>query len=140
MIQQTEARRLSSSRELSLVSSSLPPALQTHSAARLKAKIVRARKLRNKYQDLYRRQKLQSKSSLSRKPDEKLNVRTLRKKQMFNEAITRLRRQLTKVSTHAKAPARISVRKRAKPRTAGYKRRQLQASASTRRGLAKRAA
>jgi hypothetical protein len=122
-----------------LVSSSLPPALKTQSAARLKAKITRARKLRNKYQDLYRRQKLRSKSSLSRKPDEKLSVRTLRKKQMFSEAITRLRRQLSKVSTHAQgARARSASRKLAKPKTAGYKYRQTHAAASTRRRQAKR--
>jgi hypothetical protein len=112
MIQLTEARRLSSIRELSLISSSLPPALRTHSAARLKSKISRARKLREKYQDLYRRQKLAAKPRMTGVPYERLNVRTLRKKQMFGEALTRLRRQLTKVSSPAQTSARVSVRKR----------------------------
>src|SRR5215510_9457950 len=103
MIQLTEARRLSSSRELSLISSSLPPALQTHSAARLKSKISRARKLREKYQDLYRRQKLAAKSRMTGAPYEKLNYRTLRKKQMFGEALTRLTKQLAKLSSPAQA-------------------------------------
>jgi hypothetical protein len=58
MIQRTAARRLSATTEWSLIASSLPPALETLSAARLKSKIVRARKLRQKYQDLYRRQKI----------------------------------------------------------------------------------
>src|SRR5262245_32621104 len=111
MIQLTEARRLSSSRELSLISSSLPPALQAHSAARLKSKISRARKLREKYQDLYRRQKLESKSRMTGTPYERLNVRTLRKRQMFGEAITRLRQQLAKVSSPAQTSARDSDRK-----------------------------
>jgi len=112
MIQLKEARRLSSSRELSLISSSLPPALQTHSAARLKSKLSRARKLRDKYRDLYRRQKLGSKSRMTGMPHERLNFRTLRKKQMFGEVITRLRRQLAKVSSPAKASTRVSGRKR----------------------------
>src|SRR5262249_38549596 len=111
MIQLTEARRLSSSRELSLISSSLPPALQTHSAARLKSKISSARKLREKYQDLYRRQKLESKSRMTGAPYERLNFRTLRKKQMFGEAVTRLRQRLAKVSSHAQTSARVSGRK-----------------------------
>src|SRR5215831_12088914 len=111
MVQLTEARRLSSSRELSLISSSLPPALQTHSAARLKSKISRARRFREKYQDLYRRQKLASKSRMTGAPYERLNVRTLRKKQMFGEVITRLRQQLAKVSSRARTSARVSGRK-----------------------------
>jgi hypothetical protein len=49
MIQRIEARRLSSRREWSLISSSLSPALQEQSAARLKSKISRARELRDKY-------------------------------------------------------------------------------------------
>src|SRR5262245_55349493 len=111
MIQLTEARRLSSSRELTLISSSLPPALRAHSAARLKSKISRARNLRQKYQDLYRRQKLESKSRMTGMPYERLNFRTKRKKQMFGEALTRLRHQLAKVFSPAKPPARVSGRK-----------------------------
>lgn len=122
----TEARRLSSSRELSLVSSSLPPALQTHSAARLKAKISRARKLREKYQDLYRRQKLAAKSRMTGTPYERLNFRTLRKKQMFGEAVTRLQKQLAKFSSPAKPSSRVSGRKLpATTATRAYPRRRL---------------
>jgi hypothetical protein len=112
MIQLTEARRLSSSRDLSLIASSLPPALQTYSAARLKSKISRARKLRDKYRDLFRRQKIKAKSRMTGTPYERLNSRTLRKRQMFGEAITRLRRQLAKKgSSPARTSARVSGRK-----------------------------
>jgi hypothetical protein len=111
MVRLTEARRLSSSQELSLISSSLPPALQTHSAARLKSKISRARNLRDKYQDLYRRQKLASKPRMTGKPYETLNVRTLRKKQMFAEALIRLSGQLKKVSSPERPPQRLSGRR-----------------------------
>src|SRR5215468_10591007 len=111
MIQRTEARLLSSSREWDLISSSLVPALQAHSAARLKAKISRAIRLRNKYQDLYRRQTLASKPRMTGTAYERLNVRTLRKKQMFGEALTRLRQQLKRVSAPARVSARVSARK-----------------------------
>ena len=103
MIQRTEARRLSAKNEWSLISSSLPPALQALSAVRLKSKIVRARKLRQKYQDLYRRQKLSSRSRMTGTPHERLNVRTFRKKQMFEEAMVRLQLQLRKVSARKAA-------------------------------------
>src|SRR5262245_11077128 len=103
MIQRTEARRLSAKNEWSLISSSLPPALKTLSTARLKSKIVRARKLRQKYQDLYQQQKRYSQSRMTGSPYEKLNVRTFRKKQMFEEAMVRLRLQLRKVSAQKAA-------------------------------------
>ena len=103
MIQRTEARRLSAENEWSLISSSLPPALEALSVARLKSKIVRARKLRQKYEDLYRRQKLSARSRMTGAPDEKLNVRTARKRQMFEEAIIRLQHQLRKVSVQKAA-------------------------------------
>jgi hypothetical protein len=45
-------------------------------------------------------------------PYERLNFRTLQKKQMFAEATTRLRRQLAKVSSPAQTSARVSRRKR----------------------------
>jgi hypothetical protein len=110
-----------------LISSSLPPALQTHSVARLKFKISRARKLRDKYQDLYRRQKLESKSRMTGTPHERLNFRTLRKKQMFVEAITRLRQQLARVSSPEQTSKRVSGRKvTATAATRAYPRRRLQ--------------
>jgi hypothetical protein len=119
MIQRTEARQLSSRREWSLISSSLSPALQAHSAARLKSKISRARKLREKYQDLYRRQKLASKSMMAGTRYEKLNVRTFRKKQMFGEAINRLSQRLERVTAPV-VPARTTTRvSRRKLKTTG---------------------
>src|SRR5262245_7028349 len=104
MIQRTEARRLSSSKEWSLISSSLPPTLATLSIARLKSKIARCRRSRQKYQDLYRRQTLMSKSRLTDIP---ANVRTRRKKQMFDEAVDRLKRQLGKTAMQETTPRRM---------------------------------
>lgn len=119
MIQRTEARRLSSTKEWSLISSSLPPALKTLSVARLKTKIVRAGKFRQKYLDLYRRQELLLKSRPAGQPRKTANIRTLRKRQMFDEAIGRLELQLGKTSSPAENPTRLTRRKSARKRTAG---------------------
>ena len=104
MIQRLEARRLSSGKEWSLISSSLPPALEKLSIARLKSKIVRAGKLRQKYRDLYRREAVLSKSRVAG-PHTKPNVGTRRKEQMFDEAVARLKLQLHKTSVPHKTRA-----------------------------------
>jgi hypothetical protein len=114
MIQRMEARRLASSREWSLISNSLPPAVKTLSVSRLKSNIGRAGKLRQKYWDLYRRQTLLSKSRVTGKPYTRPNVRTLRKKRMFDEAIDRLRLQLGKISATAETSTGLHRRKSAK--------------------------
>src|SRR5215470_5607877 len=113
MIQRTEARRLASNKEWSLISSSLSPALKTMSVARLKSKIARAGKFRQKYRDLYRRQELMSKTRITRRPYKLTNLRTLRKRQMFDEAIGRLKLQLGKTSAPEK-PTPLRRRKSAK--------------------------
>jgi len=141
MIQRTEARRLSSRREWDLILSSLPPSLKAHSAARLKSKISRARNLRDKYQDLYRRQKIASRSRMTGTPYERLNVRTFRKKQMFGEAITRLRQQLARVSAPARTSTRVSRRKSKTTRAASvYSRRARLANDRRKTSLKSRAA
>ncbi len=117
MIQRMEARQLSSSKEWSLISNSLPPAVKTLSVSRLKSNIGRAGKLRQKYWDLYRRQTISSKSRVTGKPSTRLNARTLRKKRMFDEVIDRLRLQLGKISETAETaenPTPLHRRKSAK--------------------------
>ena len=117
MIQRMEARRLSSNKEWSLISSSLPPALGALSVTRLKSKIGRADKLRQKYWDLYRRQKHWSKSRVTGARYGGSNAKTLRKKKMFDEAIARLRLQLEKISEPPKTALLGLHRKSAKTRT-----------------------
>jgi hypothetical protein len=119
MIQRTEARLLASTKEWSLISSSLPPALKTLSVARLKSKIARAGKFRQKYRDLYHRQELLLKSRMTRRPYKTTNLRTRRKRQMFDEAIGRLKLQLGKTSAPPEKPTPLKRRKSAKkaPRT-----------------------
>ena len=121
MIQRLEARRLSSTKEWSLISSTLQPALGELSVTRLKSKIGRADKLRQKYWDLYRRQKNWSKSHLTRASRMTSayggsSVQNLRKKKMFEEAVARLRLQLGKVAEPPKTSTRRAHLKPAKPR------------------------
>jgi hypothetical protein len=140
MIQRREAKQLSSANEWSLISSSLPPTLETLSLVRLKAKITRARKLRGKYQDLFRRQKLSSRSIMSGAPDERLNVRTRRKKQMFDEAVGRLQLQLGKVNAGAKVSSRTATPKRAKTSMRSVRSKSERRSGRNRRSLRDQAA
>jgi hypothetical protein len=114
VIQRMEARRLSSSKEWTLISSSLQPALGALTVARLKSKIGRAGKLRQKYWDVYRRQRHWSKARVAGAPYRGSNAKTLRKKQMFEEAIARMRLQLDKLSEPPKTSARRPHRKSAK--------------------------
>jgi len=144
MIQRLEARRLSSTKEWSLVSSSLPPSLGKLSVTRLKSKIVRAGKLRQKYRDLYRREAIVSKSRVAG-PHTRPNVRTRRKEQMFEEAIGRLKLQLDKTSVPLKRSTQTKTRATSmmfagssRKRSALHKRRHSHVAASTRRRQAKR--
>ena len=144
MIQRLEARRLSSSKEWSLISSSLPPALGQLSIPRLKSKIVRAGKLRQKYRDLYRREAVLSKSRVTG-PHTRPNVGTRRKEQMFDEAIARLKLQLHKTSvplrrhTQTKTRATSAALRGAARKTTAHKPRHSHVAASTRRRQARRA-
>ena len=143
MIQRLEARRLSSGNEWSLISSSLPPALGKLPIARLKSKIVRAGKLRQKYRDLYRREAILSKSRVTG-PHTRPNVGNRRKEQMFDEAIARLKLQLHKASvpsrrlTQTKTRATSAALSGAARKTTAHKRHYGHAAASTRRRQAKR--
>jgi hypothetical protein len=104
-----------------LISSSLPPALKTLSVARLKSKIVRASRFRQKYRDLYHRQELLLKSRPVGRPHKTTNIRTRRKRQMFDEAIGRLKLQLGKTSSPPESPKPLARRKSARKRTAGLR-------------------
>ena len=75
--------------EWPLVVSSLPAKIGDLSPARLKAKIDRARKLRDKYADLAKRQHRRTQSKRSGQPNEKLNARTKRKAELFSEVLAR---------------------------------------------------
>ena len=142
-----EARQLATVAEWPLVVSSLPAKIGALSPARLKARIERARKLRDKYADLVKRQHRRTQSKRSGQPNEKLNARTKRKAELFSEVLARYQAaakgvkvsksaKASKVSKGTSAKARKSATpgsgKAAKGKAAkGAKRRAAKAQAST---------
>jgi hypothetical protein len=104
-ISSREARQLSTAGEWTLVESSLPAILSTLSPARLKAKIERARKLRNKYADLAKRQHRTARPKRSGQPKEALNARTKRKAELFAQVLSRYEARLALLAAKGvKAP------------------------------------
>jgi hypothetical protein len=89
-----EARRLSTAAEWTLIESSLPGVISTLSPARLKVKIARARKLRDKYSALVQRQHDKAQAIRTGMPNEALNARTKRKVALFTEVLARYEARL----------------------------------------------
>jgi hypothetical protein len=89
------ARALCSGSELELVAASFSAAQDAASPARLKAQIVRARRLRDKYRDLWRRQRLANRERTGTKVGARpgSNARTKEKAQLFEETLKRFERQ-----------------------------------------------
>lgn len=117
-----EARQLSTASEWTLVESSLPSRVRELSPARLRSRIERARKLRDKYVDLARRQHRRTRSKRSGQPNERLNARTKRKAVLFSEVLVRYQAaaRATKAGTVAKG-ARAGARARRSPTGGGGK-------------------
>jgi hypothetical protein len=84
-----EARQLTTASEWPLVESSFPAGIRTLTPARLKAKIVRARRLRDKYAGLAKKQHRRSRPVRRGTPGEALNARTKRKAALFSEVLAR---------------------------------------------------
>lgn len=105
----SHARRLCNASELTLFESSVGAELASLSEARLKAKIVRARNLRDKQQDLLRRQKLATRARTGTKVGASgvANQRTEQKLKLFSEALARFEARLVSVEA---ASARAAVR------------------------------
>jgi hypothetical protein len=111
---------LSTVTEWALVEASLPDRIRELSPARLKAKIVRARTLRDKYRDLVKRQHRKAQPRRTGREDETLNRRTARKVELFERVLARFQKQLDRENAKSSPPA--PTRKRApspKPRKTG---------------------
>jgi hypothetical protein len=93
------ARRLLTANEMSLFESSLKDRIGDLSRTDLRKKIDRARKARDKYTDLYRRQSLaaRDRTGSKRGASGAANERTQQKATMFAEVLTRLDDQLAKI-------------------------------------------
>lgn len=122
------ARELSSRSELQLISASYADAIGRLSKRDLKSKIARARRLRDKQRDLYRRQRLASRERTGTKHG--AAARTRQKARLFEEALSRFTRRLQTLEM----PARRS--RMRKPAGKGPKPKPRRAAAPGRRAQA----
>jgi hypothetical protein len=117
----TQARGLLTAAELSLFDQSRAAPIKDLTAARLRGKVTRARALRDKYRDLYRRQTVATRGTPASKRSAVGgdNQRTGRKAEVFAEVLERFEARLTLLEGRAEreagklAPARKAVRSKA---------------------------
>lgn len=90
------AAKLCSETEFALFSASFPDQSKNFTKAQLTGKLQRAKKLRQKYQDLYKRQRLAARARTGSKGGRSgdANLRTAQKQQLFAEAVARLQARL----------------------------------------------
>jgi hypothetical protein len=113
-----EAQQLSTAGEWTLVKASQADNIRELTPARLKAKIGRARTLRNKYRDLAKRQHRKAQPRRTGRPYEALNARTGRKAELFEQVLARFEKELARQSeTKAAAPTAGKRKKARKTRT-----------------------
>jgi hypothetical protein len=107
------ARPLCSDAEYQLFTASLADEIGTLTPVQLRGKIQRARKLRDKYRDLEKRQRLANRSRTGTKkgnrPD--TNARTADKAKLFGEALARFEAKAAKLAAAAEREARIKTAK-----------------------------
>lgn len=103
----TQARTLLSTPELALFDASRAQPIKALTAAQLRAKVTRARALRDKFRDLYRRQTVGTRAAPAAKRSAVGgdNERTQRKADLFAEVLTRFEERLQRVEADAQAAA-----------------------------------
>jgi hypothetical protein len=113
-----QARALCTATEYALFEASLADQIRAHSHAELLGKIRRVRVLRDKYRDLYKRQRLAVRARTGSKKGEgpDANVRTSRKAQLFAEALKRLEGRAADLERVERAKAASEARARAQAR------------------------
>jgi hypothetical protein len=87
----TQARALCSDTEYRLFEASTNDHVREHTPAQLRSKIARARRLRDKYRDLFKRQRLATRARTGTKKGDApaRNARTEQKARLFEEVLTR---------------------------------------------------
>ncbi len=110
------ARKLATQAEWTLVEASFGPALKQITEGRLKQKIVRARKLQDKYRDLSRRQRGEARGKRRAKSTRPAagNANTVLKQEMFAEALQRFEEQLQRLHDKAASQAARAEKTKAK--------------------------
>jgi hypothetical protein len=121
------ARQLSTRSEFQLISASYADAIGRLSKRDLKSKIARARRLRDKQRDLYRRQRLASRARSGTKHGS--SARTAQKAGLFNEALSRFTQRLRALEAAERRKTQQPAGKGPKPksRRAGAPKRRAQA-------------
>lgn len=123
-----QVRELTTRSELDLVRASYAGSIGRLSTRALKANIARARRLRDKQRDLYRRQRLASRARTGTKQGSRppANARTAQKARIFDETLSRFRLRLEAVEAAERSKLQekvLSERPRGnagpKPRPAG---------------------
>lgn len=109
------ARELGTRSEHQLISASYADAIGRLSKRDLKSKIARARRLRDKQRDLYRRQRLASQARTGTKHG--AAARTRQKAQLFDEALSRFTRRLQSVEAPELKKAKKPAGKGPKPKS-----------------------
>ncbi len=110
------ARALCTAAEYELFEASLADRISELTTARLKSKLERARKLRDKYRDLHKRQRLASRQRTGTKKGDRAgasNERTEKKATLFAETLKRFTDQLEKREAAEKRAAAAAARKTA---------------------------
>jgi hypothetical protein len=102
-----QARVLCTATEFTLYEASRPDRIKQHSPADIKRKVQRARILRSKYQDLYKRQRLQTRARTGTKRGDRpeRNVRTAQKAKLFAEVLERFQKQEARQQAAARQAA-----------------------------------
>ena len=103
----SDAKALCTATELRLIESSHGTVLEKTDATRLKKKIVLARELRDKWRDLFEKQRREVQQAIGSRVNEK-NQRSEEKSQLFASALARFEQQLTQASANPPVTTKAS--------------------------------
>ena len=111
----SHARSLCTDAEYKLFTASLADEITTLTPAQLRGKIQRARRLRDKYRDLFKRQRLANRARTGSKKGERTdtNARTAAKAKLFEEALRRFSARDAELTAAAERKARRAAARQA---------------------------
>jgi hypothetical protein len=112
------AKKLLNASELELFDAGRRDEIGALSAAQLRAKITRTRRLRDKYRDLYRRQRVSTRARTRTKAGTRgeANLRTRQKAEILGELLARFEKRLAQIEA-AQQRAQLQEAKRARRAT-----------------------
>ncbi|MBX3708059.1 MAG: hypothetical protein KF911_15645 [Pseudomonadales bacterium] len=113
-----QARALCTDTEYAQFEATLADHIEQHSEAQLLSRIRRLRTLRDKYRDLYKRQRLATRARTGSKKggSAEVNARTEKKARLFEEAIRRLTDRMAYLERRSRSQALAAARAEAQAR------------------------